>query len=177
MAATNYAQDIKKETKDFITTALLRLLSKESLSKLTVSQVCKRAGVSRMAFYRNFNDLEQILYEHYKPKLAAVFDTVQHESRDSEKLDVQLKFFNSFSEVLLLSLDHEFEPIIQRIFVEETENFYAAYGDAYWTTFMSAGAYAIWRKWLLGGRKRPIGEIMGFLKKIDTLKESGFRDN
>jgi AcrR family transcriptional regulator len=170
MAATNHAQDIKKETKDFITTALLQLLSSEPLSVLTVSKVCKRAGVSRMAFYRNFGGLEQILYEYYKPKIAETFNTVHYESRDFVKYDVQLKFFDSFSGVLLLSHSRGFEPIIQRIFTEEMALFYAAHNDEYLTAFMSAGAYAIWRKWLLDGRQKPIREIMNFLKKLDTMK-------
>ena len=80
MAATNHAQAIKKDTKDFITTAMLQMLTKEKLSTLTVSQVCKRAGVSRMAFYRNFDGLEQILYEYYQPKIAAVFDVIRQNS-------------------------------------------------------------------------------------------------
>ena len=137
MAATEYAQAIKKDTKEFITTAMLQLLAKEKLSKLTVSQVCKRAGVSRMAFYRNFDGLDQILYEYYQPKLAAVFDMLRQNPEESVKFDSQLKFFNTFGDVLILSIDHEFEPIIMRIFTEEMEKFYAADDDEYWTAFMS----------------------------------------
>ncbi len=82
MAATKHAQEIKNDTKDFITTAMLQMLAKEKLQALTVSRVCKRAGVSRMAFYRNFNGLEQILYEYYQPKIAAVFDTIRLNSQE-----------------------------------------------------------------------------------------------
>jgi hypothetical protein len=35
---------------------------------------------------------------------------------------------------------------------------------------MSAGVYAIWRKWLLDGKQKPLKEIMDFLKKFDTIK-------
>lgn len=172
MAATKHAQTVQKDTKDFITTAMLQLLANENISTLTVSQVCKRAGVSRMAFYRNFNGLEQILYEYYQPKLAAIFITIHQNSQDSVKFDSQLKFFNAFSDVLLLSVDRGFESIIKRIFSEEMEKFYAAEGDEYWTAFMSAGVYAIWRKWLLDGQQRPLKEIMEFLKKFSAINLS-----
>jgi AcrR family transcriptional regulator len=170
MAATKHAQDIKKDTKDFITTAMLQMLAKEKLSMLTVSQVCKRAGVSRMAFYRNFDGLEQILYEYYQPKIAAVFDVIRQNSEVSAKFDSQLEFFNTFGDDLLSSVDRGFEPIIQRIFIEEIKKFYYADSDGYWTTFMSAGVYAIWRKWLLDGQQKPLKEIMEFLKQFDTIK-------
>jgi AcrR family transcriptional regulator len=170
MAATKHAQDIKKDTKDFITTAMLQMLAKEKLSMLTVSQVCKRAGVSRMAFYRNFDGLEQILYEYYQPKIAAVFDVIRQNSQISAKFDSQLEFFNTFGDDLLSSVDRGFEPIIQRIFIEEIKKFYYADSDGYWTTFMSAGVYAIWRKWLLDGQQKPLNEIMEFLKQFDTIK-------
>ena len=174
MAATRYAQAVQKDTKDFITTALMQLLSKENISTLTVSQVCKRAGVSRMAFYRNYDSLEQILYEYFQPKLADVFITIRQNSQDYIKFDGLLKFFNTFSDFLLLSFDRGFEPIIERIFLEEMGKFYAKNEDEYWTAFISAGVYAIWRKWLLDGQKKPLKEITEFLKKCNGIKTSAY---
>ncbi len=171
MAATKHAQAIKNDTKDYITTALLQMLAKEKLQTLTVSQVCKRAGVSRMAFYRNFDGLEQILYQYYQPKIAAVFDIIHQNSQDSVKYNSQMEFFTMFGDSLLASADHGFEPIIQQIFIEEIKKFYAPDSDGYWTTFMSAGVYAIWRKWLLEGKQKPLNEIMDFLKQFDKRTE------
>lgn len=172
MAATKHAQAIQKDTKDFITTATLQLLSKEKITDLTVSKVCKQAGVSRMAFYRNFDGLEQVLYEYFQPKLASIFTTIRQNPLDSVKFDSQMNFFNAFGDVLLLSVDRGFESIIERIFSKEMEKFYAADDDDYWTAFMSAGVYAIWRKWLLDGQRRPLSEIMDFLKKFNSIKVS-----
>lgn len=171
MAATKHAQEIKNDTKDFITTALLQMLAKEKLQALTVSQVCKRAGVSRMAFYRNFDGLEQILYEYYQPKIADVFDTIRLNSQDSAKFNSQFNFFNMFGDALLSSADRGFEPIIQQIFIEEIKKFYAPDCEGYRTTFMSAGVYAIWRKWLQEGQQKPLKEIMKFLKQFDMIRD------
>lgn len=170
MAATKHAQNLKKDTKDFITTAMLQMLTKEKLSALTVSQVCKRAGVSRMAFYRNFEGLEQILYEYYQPKIAAVFDVISQDAQEADKYNSQFVFFDTFGNTFLSSIDRGFEPIIQRIFIEEIKKFYASDNDAYWTTFMTAGVYASWRKWLIDGQQKPLKEIMDFLKKFDAIR-------
>jgi hypothetical protein len=123
-----------------------------------------------MAFYRNFDGLEQILYEYYQPKIADVFNIIRQSSQTSAKFESQLKFFNSFGDDLLMSIDRGFEPIIQRIFIEEIRKFYAKDSDGYWTAFMSAGVYAIWQKWLLDGQQKPLKEIMEFLKQFDSIK-------
>lgn len=169
MAATKQAQIIKKETKEYITIALLEMLTKEKLSVLNVSQVCKYAGVSRMAFYRNFSGLEQILYEYYQPKIASVFTAIRQNEKFSNKHDIQIDFFKVFSVDLLKSIDRGFEQIIQQIFIDEIKGFYKLRRDEYWVAFMAAGVYAIWKKWLLDGRKIPLVKIMLFLKQFDTL--------
>ncbi|GFP77425.1 TetR/AcrR family transcriptional regulator [Clostridium fungisolvens] len=166
MAATYLAQLIKADTKEFLTTALLQLLVKEKLSALTVSKVCQRAGVSRMAFYRNFDGLEQILYEYYQPKISAIFDTISTETNPSIKFDQQTAFFDKFEQDLILSVNHGFESIIQEIFTAEIEKFYSTSADEYISTFMSAGVYALWRKWILDGRKKPLTEIHSLLQKV-----------
>jgi AcrR family transcriptional regulator len=170
MAATKNAQAVKNDTKEFITTAVAEILAKHKLSSLTVSQVCERAGVSRMAFYRNFDTLEQVVYEYYQPQIAAVFDVVRRSSQYSAKYAGQLNFFNTFGDVLLLANEHEFEPIIRRIVIEEIERFYAADADEYRIAFMAAGVYAVWRKWLVDGRKKPLEEIMSFFERLADMK-------
>lgn len=63
---------------------LCKMFIKEKLQALTVFQVCKRTGVSRMAFYRNFKGLEQILYEYCQPKIGAMFDTIRENPQFSD---------------------------------------------------------------------------------------------
>lgn len=170
MAATKHAKSIKSDTKECITTAIIQLLEKETLSNITVSQVCKRAGVSRMAFYRNYDGLEQVLYEYYHPRLIAVFNSIRKKTSDTMKLEIQLSFFDTVGEFLLSSVDRGFEPIVKQIFMEEIERFYAHDKDEYWIAFMSAGVYMVWRKWLLDGRKKPLKEIMELIKKFNDAE-------
>jgi AcrR family transcriptional regulator len=130
--------------------------------------VCKKAGVSRMAFYRHYDGLEQILHEYYQPKIAEVFDVIQKETDDFAKFNVQLEFFNAFSDELLLSLEQGFETIIERIFIAEIEKFYTPKLDEYRIAFISAGVYALWRKWLTNGKTVPLSEVTKILKTLST---------
>jgi len=47
-----------------LTEALLQLAAKKLLKDVNVSELCTRAGVSRVSFYRNFKSIEDILVQH-----------------------------------------------------------------------------------------------------------------
>lgn len=168
MAATDRAKLIKADTKECITIAIFQLLENESLSMLTISKVCKRAGVSRTAFYRNFHGLEEVLYEHFEPKISSVFEIISKEHDKSVKFKKKAKFFEEFSEEFLLSANRGFEFIIEKIFINEMEKYYSNIPDKYISTFMSAGVYALWRKWILDGHRKSLTEIHSLLQKIDS---------
>ncbi len=51
-------------TKECIVTALLRLMEVKSYSSITITDITNLAGVSRMAYYRNYNNKDEILINH-----------------------------------------------------------------------------------------------------------------
>lgn len=59
----NEAHDMVMES---LTQALLQLMEKKPLSKINVSELCTRAGVGRVSFYRNFDSMDDILVQHLK---------------------------------------------------------------------------------------------------------------
>ncbi len=48
-------------TKNYICEAFFILLSKQHYDSITVCDICEKAGVSRMSFYRNFESKEDLL--------------------------------------------------------------------------------------------------------------------
>ncbi len=50
-----------ERSKDIITEALLDLLKSYSLDAVTITQLCRRAGVGRPTFYRHFESKEDVL--------------------------------------------------------------------------------------------------------------------
>ncbi|GEA98094.1 TetR/AcrR family transcriptional regulator [Levilactobacillus brevis] len=167
MAATKHAQQIKQDSQDYLATALLQLLATKDLADLTVTQVVKRAGVSRMAFYRNFNTLDDVLTAYFGPIITARFADIA-KLPTADKLQALGDFFTSFSTTLKLSADRGFEHIIRQVFNDNMRTFYATNAtwrgitstqQTYWISFMSAGVYAIWRDWLLGGQQESLTTI------------------
>ena len=51
-------------SKQSMAKALLRLMETEDYDRITIQQIVDTAGVSRMAFYRNFETKDQILQYH-----------------------------------------------------------------------------------------------------------------
>ena len=57
-------QDLKNITKESITQALLRLMQEKEYKDISITDVCKLAGVSRNAFYRNYPAKDAILRQY-----------------------------------------------------------------------------------------------------------------
>ena len=48
-------------TKECIVTALLRLMDTKNYSDISITEITNLAGVSRMAYYRNYKNKDEIL--------------------------------------------------------------------------------------------------------------------
>lgn len=178
MAATDHSQLIKQDSKDYLTTALLQLLEKNSYQSINISQVVRRAGVSRMAFYRNFNSLDDVLIAYFSPIISERFSEIIQQVSSDTKLNSLENYFQEFSETLKRSVSQGYEPIIRQVFNANMELFYNSFPlfaeiknpeRKYYIKFMSDGVYSIWREWLITDQKEPL-EIIHRL--LSTLQHS-----
>lgn len=171
MAATEHAQNLKKDTQEWITTALLELLQTKQLSKLSVSEVVQKAGVSRMAFYRNFESLEQVLKEYYEPKYADIFHKIAFKTSHEQKIADLTNFFsnNDFQ----TAIKGDYVGLLYQIFKHHIAKFYdeiIPFPDwtgakrSYWIDFMSAGVFEIWVMWIKNGQKESLEEISSLIR-------------
>ncbi|MFV0561214.1 MAG: TetR/AcrR family transcriptional regulator [Enterococcus sp.] len=168
MSATNHAQEIKNDSKEYLTTALFQLLNTKNLEEIKVTELAKRAGLSRMAFYRNYESVEDVLYNYFEPEIASLFDTVIYQNSSEQKITQLESFFHTFDAPLKSAIKRNYEHIIRKIFTENMIRFYETFAQInnlstqqknYWTKFMSAGVYAIWREWILHPDTATLDEI------------------
>lgn len=66
--------DYRKLIRESIQTALFQLLNKKEFSKIKITEVIERAGVSRSAFYRNFSNLDEVISEELKRVCKNIFE-------------------------------------------------------------------------------------------------------
>ena len=74
-----------------------------------------------MAFYRNFESIDQVIYQYYQPQISQSFEIIRQNVSASSKIENQLKFFEEFKDDLFLSESQGYEPIIRQIYIEEIE--------------------------------------------------------
>ena len=56
-------QESNRLTRESLRTALIYLMGEKDFDKITITELVKRAGISRTAFYRNYNTKDDILVE------------------------------------------------------------------------------------------------------------------
>lgn len=62
--ASQYNAEQIQLTKESLFDALMQLMAHKDFNDLSISAVTRKAGVSRMAFYRHYNILEDLISEH-----------------------------------------------------------------------------------------------------------------
>lgn len=77
--------------KECIYTALMELIENEDYEKITVTDITKRAGVSRMSYYRIYQSKDDIIETH----LIEVFEEM-HRKVVEQKLTTDEEFFTCF---------------------------------------------------------------------------------
>ena len=78
--------------KESLTDALFNLMDKKSFNDITITELSKKAGVSRLSFYRNYTSKEEIIVKYLDDK-ANLWWEKQISDRSS---DVILGMFNHF---------------------------------------------------------------------------------
>lgn len=75
-------EESNRLTKECLQTALIYLMNEKPFDKITITELVKRSGVSRTAFYRNYTAKEDILWElnhAFINKLASSFIEVRNQ--------------------------------------------------------------------------------------------------
>lgn len=81
----------RKLVTECIFTALMLLMEKEEYDQITITEIAKRAGVSRMAFYRIYHSKDDIL----KNRLEEIFQNMLLQI-EHQQLKTKEEFFTCF---------------------------------------------------------------------------------
>ncbi len=147
---------------EYITDALLMLMRKKDYKGISITEICERAGVTRMSFYRNFESKEDIL----KKWIVSVTDTFLAVSAISYKNDSNRDYFIKLFTHLkqhkaICWAMHEADLIylvkeqFDRVFLNIHQNEY----DPYKSYFLAGGIYNVFLLWLINGYKESPEEL------------------
>lgn len=111
-------EESNKITRESLLTAMLLLMNEKPFEKITITELVRKAGVSRMAFYRNYDSKEDILIS----LKDGINEILKNAFLDLEKgrggYDVYHKIFKGIAEqaealTLLLKTNYAFPSVLQ----------------------------------------------------------------
>lgn len=117
-------------TRECIVTALFEILKSKDLEEITISEIVKRAGVSRMGFYRNYTSKEDIIEQYV---LDIFLDTIAEiQSSKTLQFDIQdmlittLSQFQKHANDIKLLLERKLDALLHSCY---EKSFYYLYNQ------------------------------------------------
>ncbi len=154
---------------EYITDALLILMRKKDYKDISITEICEKAVVTRMSFYRNFESKEDIL----KKWIAFVTDTFLTVSGISYKNDSNrdyfIKLFTHLKQhktictaMYKADLIYLVKEQFDRVFLSIHQNEY----DPYKSYFLAGGIYNVFLLWLINDYKETPEELADWMNDM-----------
>ena len=147
--------------------ALMKLMQEKKFDKISVGELCEAAGVSRMTYYRSYNNKEDILLQH----LDECFAVYLADLPVQDFYGVALSFFqfwqgqerefliavvrSGLSAQLMDKFHGYLDQIIPQMVSEEVQPFVKS--------FLAGGLYKMLMDWMKTGTQTPPEEMAAFL--------------
>ena len=170
-------------TKMMIRNSLLELLSTKPIAKITVTEICERAGINRATFYAHYSDPSDLLHGLE----SEIIEDVTHWVRPAltasgtdlkEVLTRLVEYIGENADICSILLSDKGDNSFQTKVVDVIEGqFMSSWASArqlsqedaeYVYTFVALGSVGLIRKWLADGRKKPASEIADLIIKISN---------
>lgn len=162
-------KETNRLTREAICTALVLLMKKESFNKISITDIVRRAGVSRTAYYSNYSSKQEILYDLVdslisevnqkllpytdertgKAKQPRIFIKVMFEVF-YEQQNIYKTLYNAhFNHIILDRLN---DSMLSHLKDRSDENIYRIY-------FNAGALYNVFSKWIQSDLSKTIDEM------------------
>lgn len=168
-------------TKSLISLALFMLVHKTPYDDISVKEICEKAGVSRMSFYRYYNKKDDIFIDFCDSRFEEFYDLYLKDNKNIDPRDFTLnmfRFFKKYSksiEVLILAgkehlLSVQFlsyaKFLIGRSKDVRIKNLEA---NKIIAPLFSGGFFAVLMTWISDGMEETPEEINNILYQVPEL--------
>ena len=149
-----------------LTKALLSLLKKKKLHEITISELCNKAGLSRLSYYRNYDSMEEIIREHlsgitdaFLTSSSANFRTTPRE----EFIALLFEHMYSIKDLVSLLIRNDLSYLLKEEFDSAFMKSVSIYNDPY-RCYVASGAYFnLFYYWFINGCKEKPSEVSWML--------------
>ena len=178
--------DYSTKARDTIYTALMQLMKKKPYEKITIKEITERAGVSRMAFYRNYLSKDHVLTHHLDQIFADYLKEILG-SGDHQISAIQERFFpyfrqhsdflqtvvNADQEHLIYDKMKDYSTVLSKAVSTKALKIKAIDYDIskYEIAFASAGLASMLIEWARGGLEESDEEMAAILYRLSGIHE------
>ncbi|MFZ2576158.1 MAG: TetR/AcrR family transcriptional regulator [Lactococcus hircilactis] len=156
---------------DFIIQGTMPCLENYSINELPLTEVCKKAGVSRMTFYRHFKNKEEVVLEYFD----TIYDDFLKKILRVEKInslvlsEMLVKLFINQKEEIEKAVRGNYYSLIFQVFAQKMTIFYnetTTWTDylgtkqKFWNDFMAAGLFYVLGNWVKNGYQESYDEMV-----------------
>lgn len=160
-------------SKGYLTEAMFLLLEKKPFAEISVTELCEKAGVSRLTFYRNFETREQVILDHYQRSFQSYlqqFSDVEHASLRDALVD-SFRMWQEDRELTFILSDPTLSQITYRSFAVQLEAVLEQFGmgdafDAPAKSFILGGIYHTLVDQILADKPASPEEIVDAISKL-----------
>ncbi len=168
-------QQINKITRDNIKDALMSLMKEKSFKSVTITELVKKAGVSRTAFYRNYESKEAILFEITENCISTVKKCFSEIKKHIDCYDHFLEMFSKIKEAKE-EIDLAFKAHLHLDDLLPSENLFSKLlsdkngSDRYGLIGLEGAFKAIIGDWIKNGMKESEEEMAHLCTRLFTNK-------
>ena len=159
----------RRESQRKMENVFVQLLQDREIAKVSVTDICKLAGVNRTTFYANYQDVYALADAVLRRLEEEVLGLYQKEWEQQRSTHDFLRLFHHIRDNQLfyktyfkLNKDGQLQAIGYD--VREAAAFYGMQHIDYHIEFFGAGLNAVIRKWLNGGCKETPEEINAIIE-------------
>lgn len=159
--------------------ALLRLMKKNAYERISITAICKEAGVSRTTFYHHFSKADDVLLSAYETAHEKAFGrhewTVSYFKSDQFIKDM-ISFFDVNSDLLTALRNWDLLPRISYLptakslfsAAEEKDEILSKY-PAYTMVYFWGSYFTLCSMWLRNGKKETPQQMYEIIRYMNSL--------
>lgn len=155
-------------SKQYISEALIALLQVKEYNKISIQDIVDKAGLSRITYYRNFNNKDEIIIYYLEENTRDFFNRLNVNINQKEwKKYIEILFRDLLEEKKMLltktlikaDLTHYIKNEIERVLTSRTDNQYEMYKQL----FIAGGIFNVYIEWVSNGCKETPEEMSNIL--------------
>ena len=159
----NKGSESNRLAKECIVTALVELMKIHDYDSITITDIAKKAGVSRMAYYRNYTSKDDILNKYIEEVGESIHQMILESHSSSVPYDYFYALFEQlgrYSDLAIVAYRAHLGELILSALIKNMFLTFPPVVDTpmerYRRFFLAGGFYNVFIQWLKGGlRESP----------------------